>query len=116
MTFVSEPLSSEWRNFKLQKVIPYNHNTSTFVFELPKNVPSGLTVASALVTKSFARDGEMACVDEKGKPVIRPYTVNIRSISMIPRFLPTGNICLSADGISTSLAGHASRSTGYSAS
>ncbi|KAG0145032.1 hypothetical protein CROQUDRAFT_79271 [Cronartium quercuum f. sp. fusiforme G11] len=64
----------EWRNFKLQKVIPYNHNTSTFVFELPKSSPSGLTVASALVTKSVARDGEMSCTDDKGKPVIRPYT------------------------------------------
>ncbi|KAH9820693.1 hypothetical protein DFH28DRAFT_632370 [Melampsora americana] len=64
----------EWRDFKLQKVIPYNHNTSTFVFELPKNVPSGLTIASALITKSVAKDGILACTDDKGKLVIRPYT------------------------------------------
>lgn len=64
----------EWRNFKLEKVIPYNHNTSTFVFELPKGTDSGLHVASALLTKSVASEGEMACRDDKGKPVMRPYT------------------------------------------
>ncbi|POW07169.1 hypothetical protein PSHT_10064 [Puccinia striiformis] len=35
---------------------------------------SGLHVASCLITKSVARDGPLACNDDKGKPVIRPYT------------------------------------------
>lgn len=65
---------NEWRNFKLQKVVPYNHNTSTFVFELPQGTDSGLQVASALIAKSTAREGPAACLDDKGRPVIRPYT------------------------------------------
>ncbi|CAH7685927.1 hypothetical protein BY996DRAFT_7217795 [Phakopsora pachyrhizi] len=64
----------EWRNFKLKEVIPYNHNTSTFVFELPKGSDSGLTVASALVTKSAASEGDLSCKEDNGKPAIRPYT------------------------------------------
>lgn len=64
----------EWRNLKLKQVIPYNHNTSTFIFELPKGTDSGLHVASCLITKSVAREGPTACNDDKGKPVIRPYT------------------------------------------
>ena len=55
-------------DFKLKKVIPYNHNTSTFVFELPDNQSSMLPVASCVVTKSDT------LLDDKGKPVIRPYT------------------------------------------
>ncbi|KAG6853536.1 hypothetical protein C0991_003393 [Blastosporella zonata] len=58
-------------DFKLKKVIPYNHNTSTFVFELPNNEASLLPVASCLVVKSS--DPE-ALKDAKGKPIIRPYT------------------------------------------
>lgn len=64
----------EWRDFKLKQVIPYNHNTSTFVFELPEGTDSGLHVASCLVTRSTAREGPSVCNDDKGKPVIRPYT------------------------------------------
>ena len=33
-------------NFKLKKVVPYNDNTSTFIFELPDNQASLLPVAS----------------------------------------------------------------------
>lgn len=77
-------------DFKLKKVIPYNHNTSEygfstatyltasliffptrFVFELPNNEASLLPVASCVVVK--ASDPE-ALKDAKGKPVIRPYT------------------------------------------
>ncbi|KAG5340556.1 hypothetical protein C0989_001242 [Termitomyces sp. Mn162] len=58
-------------DFKLKKIIPYNHNTSTFVFEIPNNEASLLPVASCLVVK--ASDPE-ALKDAKGKPVIRPYT------------------------------------------
>ncbi|KAG6871777.1 hypothetical protein C0995_000227 [Termitomyces sp. Mi166 len=64
-------------DFKLKKVIPYNHNTSTlnssprFIFEIPNNEASLLPVASCLLVK--ASDPE-ALKDAKGKPVIRPYT------------------------------------------
>lgn len=58
-------------DFKLKKIIPYNHNTSTFVFELPNNEASLLPVASCLVVKSSNPD---ALQDAKGKPIIRPYT------------------------------------------
>ncbi|TFK17691.1 cytochrome-b5 reductase [Coprinopsis marcescibilis] len=66
------PLDPEnFVNFKLKKVIPYNHNTSKFVFELPNNDASLAPVASCLVIKSSDPD---ALVDAKGKPIIRPYT------------------------------------------
>ncbi|KAH8835084.1 cytochrome-b5 reductase [Flagelloscypha sp. PMI_526] len=58
-------------DFKLKKVIPYNHNTSEFIFELPKNEASLLPVASCVIVK--ASDPE-ALKDAKGKPIIRPYT------------------------------------------
>ncbi|BGP34322.1 hypothetical protein JCM10296v2_006137 [Rhodotorula toruloides] len=61
----------EFRSFKIVEVIPYNHNTSRFVFALPQGTSSGLTVASALVCKA-AKEGEG--LNDKGKPVIRPYT------------------------------------------
>ncbi|VDC04246.1 unnamed protein product [Peniophora sp. CBMAI 1063] len=61
----------EFKDFKLKKVIPYNDNTSTFVFELPDGEASLLPVASCLVIKSTDPN---ALVDDKGKPVIRPYT------------------------------------------
>lgn len=41
-----------------------------FVFDIPDNAPSGLTLASAVVTKGSG-DGPK---DKDGKPVIRPYT------------------------------------------
>ncbi|GAA5826172.1 hypothetical protein JCM3770_003193 [Rhodotorula araucariae] len=63
--------NDEFREFKLAEVIPYNHNTSRFVFDLPDGTSSGLTIASALVCKA-AKEGE--CLNDKGKPVIRPYT------------------------------------------
>ncbi|GAA5991799.1 hypothetical protein JCM10908_001146, partial [Rhodotorula pacifica] len=61
----------EFRNLTLTEVKPYNDNTSRFVFDLPEGTSSGLTVASALVVKA-AKEGE--CLNDKGKPVIRPYT------------------------------------------
>jgi len=60
----------EFREFTLAEVIPYNHNSSRFVFDLPEGTDSGLKVASCLVTKSA--DGSLK--DDKGKDVIRPYT------------------------------------------
>jgi hypothetical protein len=60
-----------FKDFKLKKVIPYNHNTDHYVFELPDNEASLIPVASCLVVKSS--DPE-ALKDKNGKPVIRPYT------------------------------------------
>ncbi|KAF9444346.1 ferredoxin reductase-like protein [Macrolepiota fuliginosa MF-IS2] len=66
------PLDPEnWKDFKLKKIIPYNHNTSKFVFELPNDEASLLPVASCLVVKSS--DPE-ALLNDKGKPIVRPYT------------------------------------------
>jgi hypothetical protein len=59
------------RSFPIESIEKYNHNTSRFVFTLPDGQSSGLTVASALVCKA-ANEGE--CLNDKGKPVIRPYT------------------------------------------
>ncbi|KAK0466278.1 cytochrome-b5 reductase [Desarmillaria tabescens] len=58
-------------DFKLKKIIPYNHNTSTFIFELPNDEASLLPVTSCLVVKS---SDPAALVDAKGNPIIRPYT------------------------------------------
>jgi len=58
-------------DFKLKKILPYNHNTAHFVFELPNNEPSLLPVASCLLVK--ASDPE-ALKDANGNPVVRPYT------------------------------------------
>ncbi|TCD63770.1 NADH-cytochrome b5 reductase [Steccherinum ochraceum] len=58
-------------DFKLKRVEPYNHNSATYVFELPNNDASLLPVASCVVVKSSTEGG---VVDAKGKPVIRPYT------------------------------------------
>ncbi|KAJ6575497.1 ferredoxin reductase-like protein, partial [Mycena capillaripes] len=55
----------------LKKVVPYNHNSSTFYFELPPKTSSKLPVASCVVVK--AADPE-ALKDKKGNPVVRPYT------------------------------------------
>ncbi|GAA5938697.1 cytochrome b5 reductase family protein [Sporobolomyces koalae] len=61
----------EFRSFKLAEVIPYNHNSSRFVFDLPAGTDSGLSVASALVVKA-AQEGQ--ALGKNGKPVVRPYT------------------------------------------
>lgn len=59
-----------FQNYKVKEVLPYNHDTSRFVFELPEGLDSGLTVASAVLTRSA---DPQACQDNE-KPVIRPYT------------------------------------------
>ncbi|KAF8633529.1 hypothetical protein AX15_001334 [Amanita polypyramis BW_CC] len=58
-------------DFTLKRVVPYNHNTAKYIFELPDNQASLLPVASCLVVRSS--DPE-ALKDANGKPVIRPYT------------------------------------------
>ncbi|KAH6916734.1 cytochrome-b5 reductase [Coprinopsis sp. MPI-PUGE-AT-0042] len=66
------PLDPEnFQDFKLKQILPYNHNTAKFVFELPNNEASLLPVASCLLVKSS--DPE-ALKDAKGNPIIRPYT------------------------------------------
>ncbi|KAK7063910.1 NADH-cytochrome b5 reductase [Favolaschia claudopus] len=72
----SEPLpsalnSDQFVSFKVKKVVPYNHNSSTFIFELPPKTSSKLPVASCVVVQ--AEDPE-ALKDKKGNPVVRPYT------------------------------------------
>lgn len=72
---------SEFTSLKLLDAIPYNHNTTQFFFALPcKHAPLDLPVASMLVVKSDD------CVDEKGVPVVRPYTPINQSIR--------GQLCL----------------------
>ena len=58
----------EFRNFKLSEIKKVNHNTSSFTFDLPEGTSSGLTVASALVTKAVE---EGKAVGKNGKPVVR---------------------------------------------
>ncbi|PWZ03696.1 NADH-cytochrome b5 reductase 2 [Testicularia cyperi] len=56
--------------FTLKEVKPYNHDTATYVFELPNGQKPGMNVASAVLFKA-AGD---ALKDDKGKDVIKPYT------------------------------------------
>lgn len=56
--------------FTLKEIKPYNHDSATFVFELPDNKKPGMSTASAVVVKAVG-DG---LKDDKGKDVIRPYT------------------------------------------
>ena len=84
------PLDPEnFKDFKLKKIEPYNHNTSRcvrsfftrftmaafephrFLFELPNNEAALTPVASCLTVR--ASDPE-ALKDAKGNPIIRPYT------------------------------------------
>jgi len=60
-----------WVNFKLKKVEPYNHNTAKFVLELPDNQASLMPITSCVYLRAANPDD---LVDDKGKPVIRPYT------------------------------------------
>ncbi|KAJ7116842.1 cytochrome-b5 reductase [Mycena crocata] len=61
----------EFVDLSLKKIVPYNHNSSTFIFALPPKTSSKLPVASCVVVK--ASDPE-ALKDQKGNPVVRPYT------------------------------------------
>ncbi|GHJ85193.1 hypothetical protein NliqN6_1595 [Naganishia liquefaciens] len=65
-------VKNNWVDFKLEKVEPYNHNTNIYTFSFPDpNATAGGQTASALLVK--ASDAQ-SCLDDKGKPVIRPYT------------------------------------------
>ncbi|KAJ6520194.1 cytochrome-b5 reductase [Mycena sanguinolenta] len=61
----------EFVSFTLKKVVPYNHNSSTFIFDLPPKTSSKLPVASCVVVQAAEPE---ALQDKNGKPVIRPYT------------------------------------------
>ena len=60
---------NEFRGFKLREVKPYNHDSSVYEFELPKDKTAGLSVCSAILVR-----GAEDVLDDKGKPVMRPYT------------------------------------------
>ncbi|KAJ7459030.1 cytochrome-b5 reductase [Mycena galericulata] len=62
----------EFVTFQLKKVVPYNHNSSKFIFGLPPQTSSKLPVASCVIVK--AADGAEPLKDKKGNPVVRPYT------------------------------------------
>jgi len=69
---LKSPLDPEnFVDYKLKKIIPYNYNSSTFVFEIPSGEPSRLPITSCIIVKSS--DPE-ALKDKNGKPIIRPYT------------------------------------------
>jgi hypothetical protein len=68
---VAALVAEEFRSLKLESIIPYNHNTSTFTFTLPPGTNSGMITASALVVKSATEGLALA---KNGKPAVRPYT------------------------------------------
>ncbi|KAK1923196.1 putative cytochrome-b5 reductase [Papiliotrema laurentii] len=68
-------IKDKWVPFELASVEPYNHNTKVYHFKFPedsKDKVSGIPVAGALLVKM--PEGENEVKDDKGKPVIRPYT------------------------------------------
>lgn len=69
---VTALIKDKWVDLTLTDVKKYNHDTNIYTFEFPdKDLIAGGKVAWALLTKSS--DPE-ALRDDKGKPVIRPYT------------------------------------------
>ncbi|WVQ94659.1 hypothetical protein IAU59_001739 [Kwoniella sp. CBS 9459] len=72
---ISALIKDSWVPFTLNKVEPYNHNTQIYHFNFGEDGNdkiSGGEVASALLVRSPTGEGEVK--DDKGKPVIRPYT------------------------------------------
>lgn len=65
-----------WTSLTLEKVDQYNHNSHTFKFAFEGDDKdqkvSGLTVAGCLLVRSPTGEGQVN--DDKGKPIIRPYT------------------------------------------
>lgn len=72
----SSALSKDnWTPFILSKVEPYNHNSKVYHFsfgEGGEEKVSGGSVAHCLLVRTPEGPGEI--LDDKGKPVIRPYT------------------------------------------
>ncbi|BEI96785.1 hypothetical protein CcaverHIS631_0203740 [Cutaneotrichosporon cavernicola] len=88
-----------WTPVKVKAIEHYNDNTAiyelAFTGEGADQKTSGLTTASCLVVRS--PEGENAVKDDKGKPVIRPYTPvsppgHKGSIDLIIKSYPEGNI------------------------
>jgi cytochrome-b5 reductase len=68
-------IKDKWTPFTLASVEDYNHNTKVYHFNFPEDARdkvSGIEVAGALLVKSAGGENEVK--DDKGKPVIRPYT------------------------------------------
>lgn len=91
--------SKEWTPVKVKAIQHYNDNTSiyelAFTGEGADQKTSGLTVASCLVVRSPS--GDNAVKDDKGKPVIRPYTPvsppgHKGSLDLMIKSYPEGNI------------------------
>ncbi|KXN85698.1 NADH-cytochrome b5 reductase 2 [Leucoagaricus sp. SymC.cos] len=83
-----------YKDFKLKKIKPYNHNTSEFVFELPKDEASLLPVTSFVYIK--ASDSK-PFLNGNGKPVVRPYTPisapdQLGEITFLIKKYETGNM------------------------
>ncbi|KZT62728.1 ferredoxin reductase-like protein [Calocera cornea HHB12733] len=64
----------EFREFELLRTVPYNHNTAKYVFRLPEGHATLLPVAACVLLKPAEEDEARAPKDNKGKPVVRPYT------------------------------------------
>ncbi|KAJ3571620.1 hypothetical protein NP233_g3644 [Leucocoprinus birnbaumii] len=83
-----------FKDFKLKKIKGYNDNTSEFIFELPPDEASLLSVASFVYLK--ASDPE-ALKGPNGKPVVRPYTPisdseQLGEITFLIKKYETGNM------------------------
>lgn len=68
-------IKDTWTPFTLTKVEPYNHNTNIYTFyfgDEAKDKTGGGEVSTAILIKSPEGPNEVR--DDKGKPVIRPYT------------------------------------------
>jgi len=65
--------SDSFVQLKLKKILPYNHNSAVYSFELPKDHKSGLTVTSCVLFKGevMPSSGEPGA---KSQAVVRPYT------------------------------------------
>ena len=70
-------------SLKLKKIVPYNHNTSEFIFELPSgDHVSGLNIACKTITSDcqFNANSNVAAIltkyqsEKHEKPTLRPYT------------------------------------------
>ncbi|KAL7422982.1 lipin Ned1 [Cryptotrichosporon argae] len=92
-------VKDSWVPFTLTHVEKYNHNTSTYTFAFPgedgKAHVSGMQVAGALLVK--APEGNKEPKDDKGKPVIRPYTPTspadqTGSLQLLIKEYPTGKL------------------------
>lgn len=66
----------EWTPLTLEEVKKYNHNSHTFKFDFEGDdkdqKTAGLSVAGCILVRSPTGEGQVN--DDKGKPVIRPYT------------------------------------------